>query len=173
MSSSATPRTSAPPGIYAIDPSASTVAFVGKSLGGLVKARGTFALTAGRIEVTGPERASIEVTLDATSFDTGNPKRDTHVRSADFLDASRFPTIDYRATAVMSGESGWVVDGELTVKGVSASVPLTVASVEVLGATLRVRANTTVSRRALGVTKSRGMIGATLPVTLDITATMS
>lgn len=79
--------------------------------------------------VTGedPLRSSVAVTIDLASVDTGNPKRDDHISSATFLDAAKHPTMSYRSTGIRHADDGWVVDGELTLHGITRPVPLVVA----------------------------------------------
>jgi polyisoprenoid-binding protein YceI len=173
MSSYFRTMTSAPSGVYTIDPRSSTVSFVAKSFFGLVRAPGTLSLRAGRIEITNASSAIVAVTLEAETFDTNDPKRDEHIRSDDFLNVARFPTIDYHSTSVTTDGSAVTVYGVLTVKGVTMPVPLTINSAEVGGHTLHVTATASVNRHSFGVTKLRGMIGGTIAVELDITAKMS
>ena len=69
--------------------------------------------------------SSVRVTLDAAGIVTGQAGRDQHLRSADFLDAEHFPTIEFRSTAVRRvGEDDVMIDGELTIRGVTRPVTL-------------------------------------------------
>jgi polyisoprenoid-binding protein YceI len=63
-----------------------------------------------------------EIVLD--SITTGNEQRDAHIRSADFFDVEAHPTMTYRSTGVRRHGDGFVVDGQLTLKGVTRDVPL-------------------------------------------------
>jgi polyisoprenoid-binding protein YceI len=78
--------------------------------------------------VTGedPLRSSVAATIDLASIDTGNERRDNHLRSADFFEVETFPTMSYRSTGVRQAGDGWIVDGELTLHGVTRPVPLAV-----------------------------------------------
>ena len=72
-----------------------------------------------------PGRSSVEVEIDAASIDTGNPDRDAHLRSPDFLDVERYPTMSFRSTEVDDrGDGTFVLRGELTVKDVTKTVSL-------------------------------------------------
>jgi polyisoprenoid-binding protein YceI len=173
MTSSAQPITDAPTGTYAIDVTESTVTFGTTSFFGLLKAPASFTIASGHIVVTDPSNVAIDVTLDAASFDSKNPKRDTHIRSADFLDVAKHPTIAYRSNAVAQHDEHWHVDGTLTVKGVGAPVALHVTSATLEGDTVRVQGTATVDRYAHGVKKMGGMVGRRVPVTLDIVAKRS
>ena len=73
-----------------------------------------------------PTQSSVEVTLDADSFTTGNDDRDGHVKSADFLDVEQYPSLTFRSTGVRQDGDDWKVDGELTVKDVTRPVTLDV-----------------------------------------------
>jgi polyisoprenoid-binding protein YceI len=113
-------------GTYEIDPAHSVVEFVVRHMG-LSKVRGRFNEFSGTIRVAeDPAQSSVEATVQAASIDTRNADRDAHLRSADFLDTDRYPTLEYRSTAVHQQGDRWLVEGDLTVRGVTRSVPLTV-----------------------------------------------
>jgi polyisoprenoid-binding protein YceI len=111
-------------GIWDIDPVHSDVSFTVRHMM-VSKVRGRFARFSGEI-TTGPDVAAsgVTATIDATSIDTGNEQRDGHVRSADFFDVGTHPEWTYRSTGVRADGDTFVVDGELTLKGVTRSVPL-------------------------------------------------
>ena len=72
----------------------------------------------------------VEAAIDAGTVSTSEPQRDHHLRSADFLDVGRYPTITFQSTSIASaGEHGYKVDGELTIRGVTRDVTLEVESV--------------------------------------------
>jgi polyisoprenoid-binding protein YceI len=73
-----------------------------------------------------PLGSSVTATIDLASVDTGNPRRDDHISSATFLDAAKHLTMSYRSTGIRQADDGWVVDGELTLHGVTRLVPLAV-----------------------------------------------
>jgi polyisoprenoid-binding protein YceI len=74
-----------------------------------------------------PARGTVEVTIDARGLWTGEPERDAHLRSADFLDVERHPTIRYsgRVTRLL-GASDYQILGDLTLRGVTRPVLLDV-----------------------------------------------
>ena len=76
--------------------------------------------------VTGmdPLESSVTATIDMSSVDTGVELRDNHLRSADYFDVETHPTMTYRSTGLRPAADGWVVDGELTLHGVTRPVPL-------------------------------------------------
>jgi polyisoprenoid-binding protein YceI len=119
------------PGAWEIDPSHSNVEFVARHL--LSKVRGRFSGFSGTLTIADqPTESSAEVTIDAGSITTGTDDRDTHLRSADFLDVERYPTLSFRSTAVRAGDEPgrYLVDGDLTIRDVTRPVTL---DVEYLG----------------------------------------
>jgi polyisoprenoid-binding protein YceI len=95
--------------------------------------RGRFKKLSGTILVNedNPDRSSVEVEIDAASIDTGTPDRDTHLRSADFLDVDNFPTIVFQSKrvegAVAKPGDRFKVGGNLTIRGRSVFVTLDAA----------------------------------------------
>src|SRR5690349_18210535 len=70
-------------------------------------------------------RSSVVASIDARGLDTRNADRDQHLRSADFLNVDRFPSIDFRSTRIVAGDAGVLqVTGELTIHGVTREVTL-------------------------------------------------
>jgi polyisoprenoid-binding protein YceI len=111
-------------GTWVLDPVHSEVSFTVRHLM-VSKVRGRFTRFDGSLVTTdNPLDSSVEARVDLTSIDTGNADRDAHVRSADFLDVERFPELTYRSTGIRSADDGFVVDGELSLHGVTKQVPL-------------------------------------------------
>jgi polyisoprenoid-binding protein YceI len=84
--------------------------------------RGQFKDVHGRLELdeARPIGATVEVTIDARKLWTGEPQRDAHLLSADFLDVEHHPEIRYRGRVTQQSTChDWVVDGELTIRGVT------------------------------------------------------
>ena len=74
-----------------------------------------------------PEKLSFQTTIDAKTLWTGEPARDEHLRSADFLDVEHHPTITYKSrSARRTGPHELVVLGDLTIRGITREVPLEV-----------------------------------------------
>ncbi len=111
-------------GTWAIDPVHSEVSFTVRHLM-VSKVRGRFTRFAGTF-VTGedPLESSVEASVELASIDTDNADRDAHIRSADFFDVERYPTLTYRSTGIRRDGDGFIVDGELSLHGVTRSVPL-------------------------------------------------
>lgn len=145
-------------GTYDLDLSHSSVAFSVRHLM-VSKTKGRFAEFAGTITIADdPLESSVQVEIQTASVDTRDGTRDGHLRSGDFFDAEAFPVITYRSTKVTPGEGGtWAVDGELTVRDLTRTVPLTVSfeggAVDPWGnARIGFEAHTELDREAFGLT---------------------
>jgi polyisoprenoid-binding protein YceI len=116
------------PGVYALDPSHSHVGFSVRHLM-VSKTKGRFAEVNGAVHIADdPLESFVEVEIPVASIDTRDETRDGHLRSADFFDAENHPTLHYRSSKVTpAGDDRWIVDGELTVRGVTQPVPLEVS----------------------------------------------
>ena len=114
-------------GTYALDKGHTTIEFVGRHLM-ITKVRGRFTDFDGNIVIgESPDRSSVDVTIDTASVDTSDEKRDGHLRSPDFLDVEKYPTMRFRSTKVeMAGDGTAKVTGDLTVKDVTRPVTLDV-----------------------------------------------
>ncbi|WP_374486341.1 YceI family protein [Zoogloea sp.] len=72
---------------------------------------------------------SVDVTIDATSVDSGYPLFNSHLQGEDFFDTAKYPTITYKSTKVnFDGDKPATIEGNLTVKGITKPVTLTVTS---------------------------------------------
>jgi polyisoprenoid-binding protein YceI len=88
----------------------------------VAKVRGRFARWTGtlRFDESNPSASSVEVSIDAGSIDTSEPQRDAHLRSPDFFDVGKHPTITFKSTKVeRGGATSYKVKGELTIRGVT------------------------------------------------------
>lgn len=115
------------PGLYEIDPVHTFVGFAAQHL--IVgRVRGQFQRFAGVVTIAEePTASSVEVTVETASISTGFAARDEDLRSERFLDSGAHPAMTYRSTGVVERPRGeWHVLGELTVRGVTKPVPLTV-----------------------------------------------
>ena len=113
---------------YKIDPNHTYPNFEISHLG-FSTMHGRFGKTEGELQVDWDKKtASVDIVIDAASINTGMKKRDDHLRSPDFLNAAEFPEITYKSTKIMiHDDKTAMVEGELTIMGVTKSVPLTVA----------------------------------------------
>jgi len=108
---------------YNIDKAHSEVSFQVRHL--LTKVRGRFSDFEGTIEFDAehPEQSSVSLTIQANSIDTNEKDRDTHLRSADFFEVEKFPTLTFRSTEIKtSGGNEYDVIGDLTIHGVTRRV---------------------------------------------------
>ena len=113
-------------GTWTLDPTHSHVSFRVRHLMA-AKVRGSFKSFAGAIEVgEGLDDTVVSATIDAGSIDTGVADRDTHLKSADFLDAENFDTLSFRSTRITRTEEGFELVGDLTIRDVTKSVTLDV-----------------------------------------------
>jgi polyisoprenoid-binding protein YceI len=115
------------PGVYDLDQAHKRVGFVARHLM-VSKVRGSFAEATATITVAeDPLQSSVVATIQAASIATGQPDRDNHLRSADFLDAENAPTLEFRSSAVKSHSGNeFVLAGELTIRGTTRPVELEV-----------------------------------------------
>jgi polyisoprenoid-binding protein YceI len=118
-------------GAYAVDASHSQAGFVVRHLM-VSKVRGAFTGVSGTVTVADDiTDSAVDVEIDAASIDTRDAGRDEHLRSADFFGVDEHPTITYRSTGLRRNGGSWLLDGDLTIKGVTRPVTL---DVEFLGA---------------------------------------
>src|SRR5437868_4273658 len=112
-------------GTWTIDPSHTLVEFTARHLM-VTKVRGRFPAVDGAITIAeNPLDSHVEVTIDVASISTGDEKRDGHLKSADFFDIEKYPTITFRSTAVRpTGKDRFEVDGDLTIREVTRPVTL-------------------------------------------------
>jgi polyisoprenoid-binding protein YceI len=115
-------------GTWDLDPVHSTIGFVARHLM-VSKVRGRFTTFEAQV-VTAPNPLDswAAATIDLPSVDTGNETRDNDLRSENFFDAATHPAMTYRSTGIRptGGQDSFLVDGELTIRGVTRPVTLTV-----------------------------------------------
>ena len=89
-------------------------------------AKGRFNEFAGTIQYDpqNPANSSVEVTINPASINTNTADRDAHLRSADFFDVETYPEASYRSTSVRAKGDDLVIEGELTIKGITRPVTL-------------------------------------------------
>src|SRR4051812_35204292 len=110
---------------YNIDPSHSAAEFSVRHLM-ITNVKGRFGKLSGVVEldIERPEASKIDVTIDATSIDTREEKRDAHLRSPDFFDVEKYPTITFVSKRVTRSADGFAVLGDLTMRGITKDVTL-------------------------------------------------
>jgi polyisoprenoid-binding protein YceI len=117
------------PGTWQIDPTHTDIGFTVRHL--VSKVRGRFEEFEGEIVVAeNPLESSANATIQLRSVSTGTRQRDDHLRSSDFFGVEESPVMTFRSTGVRSDGDGYVLTGDLTVKGVTRPVDV---DVEFLG----------------------------------------
>jgi polyisoprenoid-binding protein YceI len=112
------------PGTYELDPPHTFIVWSAqhKVVGAV---RGRFDKIAGTVVVAqDPAACTVDVNIDAPSVSTQNSVRDDDLRSPAFFDAAKFPTITYRGRGIRRSSAGWVMDGSLTIRGLTNVVPV-------------------------------------------------
>jgi polyisoprenoid-binding protein YceI len=120
--------------------------------------KGTFGKASGVLNYDPADKAnaSIEATVEVGSIATGDAARDGHLKSADFFDAEQFPTMTFKSFKVLPADG--VVEGELTIKGVTKIVDFNVAGPTEPGkdpwgnTRVGVEVTTKISRKEFGLT---------------------
>ncbi|KUH83044.1 MULTISPECIES: YceI family protein [unclassified Mycobacterium] len=157
-------------GTWTLDPGRSTIAVKAKSMWGLVPVKGKFTEFSGEGQLTAPQTVSGRIDVKAASLRTGIRRRDTHLHSADFFEAEKFPVI----TAVISGADA--VDGdtvdlraELTIKDTTKPVTLRTKVTPVGDGGMRLITKADVNRQDFGVDGNLvGMIGDKATISGDL-----
>ncbi|MFI1732993.1 YceI family protein [Streptomyces acidicola] len=157
-------------GTWQLDPARSTVGVQHKTMWGLVTVKGTFTGLTGEGEVGADGAATGSITLDATSLDTKNAKRDTHLRSEDFFDADRHPELTFVVRSAAPATDGAVqVAGQLSVRGISRPQSLTARLAEVSADAVTLTAEFIVDREQFGMDWNQlGMMRGRTTVTASL-----
>jgi len=143
---------------------------------GLIEVPGFFrdftgAITFDNTDVT---KSSVQFTAKATSVDTGVQGRDNHLRTKDFFEVETYPEITFKSTKVEKKGKGWLITGDLTMKGVTKPVtfPFTVSgflpATERNGGRMGVTAETNINRRDFNVNYDAKMPTGSLVVADDV-----
>jgi polyisoprenoid-binding protein YceI len=139
---------------WRLDPERSSAEFRVPHFWGLMGVKGRFSRLDGWLETdeSGPRR--LELTIDATSLDTANAKRDSHLRGGDFFDVERHPTIQFVAGTVAGLDPDHLlVNGELLAAGNGVVLDLQPSITRTDGA-LEIDVTTALDQRRLGMTWS-------------------
>lgn len=145
-------------GTYAFDKAHSFIGFKVRHMG-LIDVPGYFRDFTGTVnfDAADPSKSSVEFKAMVTSVDTGVAGRDAHLRRADFFDVEKFPEMTFKSTKVEKKGKGWVVSGDLTMRGVTkpVSIPFEISGFlpggERSGAKIGITGETTINRRDFGV----------------------
>jgi polyisoprenoid-binding protein YceI len=110
------------PGVWNVDATHSTIGFVARHLM-ISKVRGRFGAFTGTLTIAGDPLASkVEATVETGSVTTGDDTRDTHLKSPDFFDVENFPNMTLVSKGIDKDGSDYVLQTDLTIKGVTKSV---------------------------------------------------
>lgn len=169
------------PSRWTLDPAHSSVTLRHKSMWGLVTVRGAFGDLAGQAEIGADGSARGRLEIGAASLDTGNAKRDKHLRSADFFNAGAHPHIvavlqqaDLAGGTDLAGSMGRTGDpvtvtGQLTVAGITRPLTFSATLAEVTESAVTVRAEAEVDRGQFDMTWNQlGMLRG--PATVSVLA---
>lgn len=154
----AAPRDAAAPATYTIDGTHSSVEFsvrhmmVSNVKGSFQKVTGTAVYDANNLAAS-----KLEATIDVNTINTNEPKRDAHLKSPDFFDAAKYPSMTFQSTRFVKSGDGLKVTGELTIHGVTKAVTFNVETTPEVKDTygkmrLGASATTTINRKDFGLT---------------------
>ena len=178
----------AAPGLAAtwqIDPAHTSVQFSVRHMM-VSNVRGEFSKVSGTVvgDEQAPEQAVIAASIDPASIDTREAKRDEHLKSADFLDVAKYPTITFKSKKIEPAGAGqFKVTGDLTLHGVTKEVVLDVSDVtapikDPMGKTRAgAHAATRIDRKDFGISWSKAMdggglvVGDEIGISVDVEAT--
>jgi polyisoprenoid-binding protein YceI len=160
---------------WQIDPNHTAAQFSVRHLG-ISTVRGAFTKVSGTAtyDPADPGQASIEVTIDASSVDTRVEKRDNDLRSPNFFDVAKYPTLTFKSKRVEAAGAGKLkITGDLTIHGVTKEVVLDVdgpsAPVQDPKGNSHVgaSASTKINRKDFGVNGNPGIVGDDITITID------
>jgi polyisoprenoid-binding protein YceI len=122
MSAAATPEAAV--STWKIDPVHSQAQFKVKHMM-ISNVKGEFTAVSGSLELNEADitKSRVQASIDATTINTRDPQRDGHLKSADFFDVEKFPTLTFNSTAITKKGDGWfAASGDLTIHGVTRNV---------------------------------------------------
>lgn len=160
---------------WKLDPAHTAAQFAVRHLG-ISTVRGEFRKVSGtaNYDPADPGKTALDVTIDATTVDTRVDMRDNDLRSPNFLDVQKYPTITFKSKRAESAGSGKLkITGDLTIHGVTKEVVL-----DVDGPTAPMKdprgnvhmgasASTTINRKDFGVNGAPGIVGDDITITID------
>ncbi len=165
------PADAPPPGTYTLDPERTTIRADVKAMFGLITVHGTFRLQAGQVSIAAePGASSVQASIAAGSFASGNATRDADVVSATLLDAKAYPEITFTGQGARLDGDGWVVAGSVTAHGTAAPAEIRLSDARQEAGGARFRATARLDRTSFGVTKKKGMVGRTVDVVIEAVA---
>ena len=161
---------------WQIDPNHTAAQFSVRHLG-ISTVRGAFTKVSGSVtyDPANPGKTLIDVTIDTSSVDTRVERRDNDLRSPNFFDAAKFPTLTFKSKRTEANGAGRLkVTGDLTIHGVTKEVVLEVEGPsepmkdprgnQHMGAS----ASTKINRQDFGVSADKGMVGDDISIMIDV-----
>lgn len=112
-----------PAGIWTIDPAHSSISFSVRHLM-VSRVRGTLGTFSGEIVISAQGTPSVSAEIEVASVSTGNDERDAHLKSAGFFDVDQYPTATFTSTGMREDRSGYVLNGDFTLKGITKPISL-------------------------------------------------
>jgi len=145
-------------GTWKFDPFHTQVEFSAKHLG-MMTVRGHFneVVASGQIDVEHPERSTVEATINTASIRTHNEQRDNDLRSSNFLEVDKYPTLTFKSTKIETvGTDRYTLSGDLTIKDATRSVTLHVVKYgeftdAMMGHRIGYAAETKINRKDFGM----------------------
>ena len=174
----------AKPTAWDIDSSHSSVTFSVRHMM-VSNVKGEFGKITGAVsyDADKPETSTVDATVDATTINTRDPKRDGHLKSPDFFDVAKFPTLTFKSKKVAKAGTGLKLTGDLTMHGVTKEVTFDVTGPVAPikdgfgGVRSGATATTKVNRKDFGLTWNKAMeaggvlVGEDIAVTLELELT--
>jgi polyisoprenoid-binding protein YceI len=180
MSTLATPQTTTT--TWNIDPAHTVAEFKVRHMM-ISNVKGYFAKVAGVLTLDGTDQANsrVEAVIEAASIETRDAQRDEHLKSADFFDVEKFPTLSFKSTRInLLSDGELAVEGDLTIRGVTRKVIFSVEgptapAKDPWGNTrVAVSASTKINRKDFGLTWNAALetggilVGDEVTITLDV-----
>jgi len=181
MSTTAIPQTTTSTTTWSIDPPHSVAEFKVKHMM-IANVKGHFSKVAGVLvhDESDRTKSRVEATIEASSIETRESQRDTHLKSADFLHVEKFPTLSFKSTDIKVADDGELkVHGDLTIRGVTRKVTFgvegpTPPTKDPWGNTrIAVSATTKINRKDYGLTWNAALetggilVGEEVAITLE------
>jgi len=165
---------------WTIDPAHSSARFSIKHMM-ISNVNGSFGKVSGNVQYDGKNlpKADVDATIDVASIDTNEPKRDEHLKSKDFFDVEKYPTITFKSKKITTTNDGFKILGVLTMHGVSKDITLDAEPMgPIVNAHGKTRTGTSatakINRKDFGISYHQtldnggAMVGDDVKITLDV-----
>jgi polyisoprenoid-binding protein YceI len=176
--------TTNPPAVitWKLDPAHSAAEFKVKHMM-ISNVKGNFSGLSGTLieNTADPAKSTVEASVDVTTVSTGDPQRDGHLKSGDFFEAEKYPTMTFKSTRVeRKGEGEYKVAGDLTLHGITKPVTFIVEGPSTPGkdpwgnTRIGLSATTKINRKDFGLNWNAALetggilVGEDVQITLDV-----